>query len=118
MLPAAVVSSSVAVDVLPPAGTREGVSEQLAEAGTPEHASETEPVKPPEGVILSAYCAVSPGEMFAELGDAESEKSTPKPVRTVVCGLLPALSTIIRVPVSRLAVAGAKAIRMEQLLPG
>ena len=111
MLPATVVTSSVAVDVVPPTGTRElGTNEHFTEAGRPEHASEAELVKPLEGAILRVYCAVSPGEMFAELGDAESEKSTPKPVRTVVCGLLPASSTTTRVPVSGPAVSGAKAI--------
>jgi hypothetical protein len=75
-------------------------------------------LNPPTGATLNVKVVVCPAAIVAEAGFDETEKSSPVPVSTAVCGLDEALSAKLRVALSIPDAEGLKTSATEQVLPG
>ena len=87
---------TVAVEVFAPSTvTDEGETEQLAIGGAPLQPKETAWLNPPAGLTVSALVADCPAVTVTKVGEADSEKSAPVPVKLTLCGLARASSATL-----------------------
>jgi hypothetical protein len=118
---ATVVTFTVSVVVEVPAAVRGfGETVHMASKGAPPHVKFTLWLNPSSPVTPKVYDAVWPGATLAVVEDPEaaaSVKSSPIPLSITFCGLLGALSVMLRVPVVFPAAVGLKVTDMVQLVP-
>jgi hypothetical protein len=101
-----------------PSAAVTGVGEtvQVVLMGHPDRVSETEPVKPPRGVIVALKFSVDPLVTFSDAG-AEIPKSQPVPLSGNCCGLFAALSVTVSVPDRGPTFAGLNVTLTVQFAP-
>lgn len=116
-LPSGVLPTVVIVSVeLPDVAIEEGLKEQFAPAGNPEHDSDTGWLRVPPTIFTDTLNFALPPELMLALdGLAPMVKSMPAPFSATSCELTTALSVSIRVPLVGPAVLGAKLTRIVQL---
>lgn len=112
------IKVAVAVCAVTPslAVTEAGETVQLDFIGAPVQASATARLKPPNGVIVTLKVVLFPLCTGTEVV-AASVKSQPVPERGTVCGLPPALSVIVSVPLRAPTAVGANVTLIVQLVP-
>lgn len=98
--------------------TELGETEHADISGAPLQVNDTVCAKPPPGATRIVKVAVCPAEIVAvEEPDEAIEKSWPVPLRERLCGLSPALSVTVSVPVRVPVAVGSKKTPIEQLDP-
>ena len=119
-VPPVVVTVTVTfVGLEPLSFTEPGDTEHVDIAGAPVQLSVTVWLNPPRGATAIVYWALCPGVTVAlDEEDRATEKSSPIPLSGTVCGLLIALSVIVRTPFLWPLVVGSKNTPMEQFAPG
>jgi hypothetical protein len=98
--------------------TEDGLAEQLANAGRPEHEIATGEVYPPMELTDTVTLAVLPAVTVVLLVDTATPKSAPPPVKVTSCGLSGAESLMVREPVFEPNAVGVKVTLMVQMAPG
>ena len=118
-LPVVATETVTGVEPEPLSFTELGDTEQVDIAGAPVQLSVTVWLNPPRGATAIVYWAVCPGVTVAlDEEDGATEKSSPFPLSGTVCGLLIALSVIVRTPFLWPLVLGSKATLIEHFTPG
>jgi hypothetical protein len=74
-------------------------------------------LKPAIGLTAIVYVAVEPGVTVCVDEEEVNEKSSPEPLSGIVCGLPPALSAMLSVPLTGPLLAGSKKTPIAQLDP-
>jgi hypothetical protein len=74
-------------------------------------------LNPPIGLTAIVYVAVEPGVTVCVDEEEVNEKSCPKPLSGIVCGLPLALSAMVSVPLTDPLLAGSKNTPIAQLDP-
>ena len=95
-----------------------GETEHVDSAGAPLQLSVTVWLNPPLGATATVWLAACPGAtVTVDEEGGTTEKSSPVPVSGTVCGLLMALSVMVRTPFLVPPVVGSKNTPIEQLAP-